>query len=302
MEHIEKERNSKLKLALILGYLLLLGILTGLSADKDISINLEDTKVIAFLEIVQAISVILLFVLPAVLIAALWTKPGIHYLGITTKPAVTTMLLAGLGILLAVPLINWLADMNSHLQLPAALGVVEEWMKKSEAEAKLLTDAFTKGTSIGSLILNLFIIAFLAAVCEEIFFRGLLQKVLMECIKNKHIAIWIGAIIFSAFHMEFYGFVPRMLMGAYLGYLFYWSGSLWPGMIAHFVNNGMQVFLVWLGNRGAIAADAADKIGVDDNQGITVIVSIVLVAMSLFLVNKIEKKRKGGKQMSPLNF
>lgn len=292
MENVEQEKNSKLKLALILFYLLLLGLLMGVSSGGDVKINLEDSKIIAFLEIGQAISVVLLFLLPAVLFAALWTKPKIHYLGITTKPSIKTMVWAGIGILVAVPLINWLADMNSQMQLPAALSGIEDWMKKSEAEAKLLTDALTKGTSIGSLILNLFVIAFLAAVCEEIFFRGMLQKVIMECVKNKHIAIWIGAILFSAFHMEFYGFVPRMLMGAYLGYLFYWSGSLMPGILAHFLNNGMQVFLVWLGNRGTINADAADKIGVEDNQGMLIVVSILMVAMSLFLVYKIEKKRK----------
>jgi len=137
----------------------------------------------------------------------------------------------------------------------------------------------------------LFVIALLAALSEELFFRGILQKVLIECIHNKHIGVWLAAIIFSAFHMQFFGFLPRMLMGVYLGYLFLWSGSLWPGIFAHFLNNGMAVFIVWLANRGAIA-DNADQVGIQEGEWIYVATSIVMVAISLFLVFRIEKKRK----------
>ncbi len=291
MENIEQERNSKLKLTILLVYILLLGLLTGISSGSDVKLNFEDAGFINMMKILQAVFVVFLFILPAVLIATLWTKPKLSYLGITTRPAATTLFIAATGMILASPLINWLAEMNSHMQLPASLSGVEEWMKKSEAEATMLTEAFTKGTSFGTLILNLFVIAFMAALSEEIFFRGLLQKVLMECVKNKHIAIWIGAAIFSAFHMQFYGFVPRMMMGAFLGYLYMWSGSLWPGIIAHFVNNAMAVFLVWLSNRGTISVDA-DKIGIEGNEWIYVLMSVIMVVSSLVLVYKSEKKRK----------
>jgi membrane protease YdiL (CAAX protease family) len=177
------------------------------------------------------------------------------------------------------------------MHLPSAFSAMETWMKNSEAKAAEMTDVFTKGTTVGVLLLNLFVVAFMAAFSEELFFRGMLQKVLIECFKNKHIGIWIGAIFFSAFHMQFYGFLPRMLMGAYLGYLFVWSGSIWPGMIAHFINNGAAVFLVWLYNRGSISADA-DKIGAEGSQMIYVVSSIVMVTISMILVYRTEKNRK----------
>ena len=132
------------------------------------------------------------------------------------------------------------------------LNGIEIWMKNSEEKAKVLTDAFTEGDSLGVLFLNLIVIALLAALSEELFFRGVLQKVLIECTRNKHLGVWIGAIIFSAFHMQFYGFLPRMLMGAFLGYLFLWSGSLWLGIFAHFINNGMAVLIIWLINKNVI--------------------------------------------------
>jgi membrane protease YdiL (CAAX protease family) len=132
----------------------------------------------------------------------------------------------------------------------------------------------------------------MAAFSEELFFRGILQKVLNECVSNKHIGVWIGAALFSAFHMQFYGFLPRMLMGAYLGYLFLWSGSLWPGILAHFINNGMAVLLMWMSNRGDIKVDA-DKVGIQENEWVFVLISFVMVSLSLYLVYNNEKKKIG---------
>ncbi len=293
MENIEQERKPWGKLSVVLSYIFLFGLLTAISSGGgDIKLNLEDANMMNVLKFAQAVAVILLFIVPAVLFAGLWTKDKTHYLGITTRPAVSTLFIGAAGMLLALPMINWLAEMNSQMHLPAAFSGIETWMKNSEAEAAQLTEAFTKGTSVGVLILNLFVIAFMAALSEEIFFRGVLQKILMECVKNKHVAIWIGAALFSAFHMQFYGFVPRMLMGAYLGYLFFWSGSLWPGIIAHFINNGAAVYLVWLSNRGTISVDA-DKIGVENNEWVYVLVSVVMVVTSMVLVYRAEQKRKG---------
>jgi membrane protease YdiL (CAAX protease family) len=290
MEHTGQERHSWLKLTSLLIFMLAYGMLNVIGGDSDLNLNFDDGNVMIFLKIAQAVSVVVIFILPAVLIAVFWTQPKIHYLGLTKKPAFSTLLIAGVGILLAMPVINWLAEMNQHMELPQAFAGMEEWMRSSEEKAAQLTEGFTKGTSVGILILNLFVIAFMAALSEEIFFRGIFQKVSIECFKNKHAGVWFGAIIFSAFHMQFFGFVPRMLMGAYLGYLFLWSGSLWPGIVAHFINNGAAVFMVWLSNRGVISVDA-DKIGIEQSELIYVAISGVAVITSLVLVHRIESKR-----------
>lgn len=291
MQNIEPERQLWLKLSFLLVYIFALGLLTVLGGDDDIVMNLDNPNTIATLKIIQGLSVLVVFVFPAILFAVFWTKPRIHYLGVTTKPAITTLMIAGIGMLLAMPMINWLSDANQHLKLPEALSGIETWMQQSEEKAKILTEAFTKGTSVGVLILNLIVIALMAALSEELFFRGVLQKVLIDCTRNKHVGVWIGAILFSAFHMQFFGFLPRMLMGAYLGYLFLWSGSLWPSIVAHFINNGMAVVLIWLVNRGAIP-DNADKVGIEEGEWLYVATSVATVIITLFLVYRIEKKRK----------
>ncbi len=291
MQNIEQERHSWLKLTVILVWLFIYGLLNVLGGNNDVALNLDNPAVIALLYIGQVLGIIILFITPTLLFSVFWTKSRLGYTGIKTKPALASLLIGAVGILLALPMINWLAELNQNMHLPSAFSAMETWMKNSEAKAAEMTDVFTKGTTVGVLLLNLFVVAFMAAFSEELFFRGMLQKVLIECFKNKHMGIWIGAIFFSAFHMQFYGFLPRMLMGAYLGYLFVWTGSIWPGMIAHFINNGTAVFLVWLSNRGAISADA-DKIGAEGSQMIYVVSSIAMVAISMILFYRIEKNRK----------
>jgi membrane protease YdiL (CAAX protease family) len=291
MQNIEKERNSWFKLAVILLAIFSIGALTAISSGEDTSLNLDDPNMILMMKLVQTVAVVFIFIAPAVAFAILWTREGLRYLGMSIKPAFSTTLIASIGMVVALPLINGLAELNQRMQLPASLHHLEEWMKRSEDTAAKMTEAFMQGTDISTLFLNLFVIAFMAAISEELFFRGMLQKVLIECFKNKHVSIWIGAILFSAFHMQFYGFIPRMFMGAYLGYLFLWTGSLWPGIIAHFMNNGLAVYVGWLINRGTISADA-DKVGMGPEEWIYVAFSATMVIISLILIYRIEKKRQ----------
>lgn len=290
MQNIEQERHSSIKLIVIISWIILFAVISILGSSTEPSFNLDNPNTISLLYIGQVFGVIVLFIVPSLLFSAFWTRSGIAYTGIKTRASITTLLLGSLGILFAFPLINWLSEVNQQMHLPSALNGIEIWMKNSEARAAEMTDIFTRGTTVGILILNLFVVAFMAALSEELFFRGVLQKVLGECVKNKHIAVWIGAVFFSAFHMQFFGFFPRMLMGAYLGYLFLWSGSLWPGIIAHFLNNGMAVFLIWLINRGVIPKNI-DKLGMESTEWIYVICSFLMVAASLIIVRGIEKKK-----------
>lgn len=283
MQNNEEERQSGLKLSVILLIITLLFVLNLLGDKEDIQMNLDNPKTIAVLKILQGVGVLIGFAMPAVLFATLWTRSKINYLGLHNKPAFSTLLIAGTGMMMALPMINWLAEMNQGMQLPDALSGIEAWMKHSEEKAAIFTDALTKGGTVDVLLLNLVVIALVAALSEELFFRGVLQKVLIEVTRNKHVGVWLGAILFSAIHMQFYGFLPRMLMGAYLGYLFLWSGSLWLGIFAHFLNNGMAVLLIWLSNRGVINVDA-DKVGIQENEWMFVVISLVMVTMSLILV------------------
>ncbi len=284
------EKNSWLKLLVILVFIIGYGVLNIMGGDSELPIDFNKSKMINLLKIGQVISVIIVFILPAVLFAQLWTTKKIHYLGLTKIPHTTTILYALFAMLFAMPLINWLSELNQQMNFPESFNNIETWMRNSEEKSAKLTEAFMNTTSVKGLLLNFFVVAFMAALSEEIFFRGIVQNVLVECLKNMHIAVWTGAILFSAFHMQFFGFFPRMIMGAFLGYLYLWSGSLWPSMLAHFINNGIATLLFWLNKKGLIS-DNVENIGVGNKQSILVLFSIFIVGALIYLVYKNEKKR-----------
>ena len=139
------------------------------------------------------------------------------------------------------PVINLLGLLNKQMELPAFMAPIEEWMRAQETLAEQLTTILLSSDSVWVILANLIVIAVTAGITEEFLFRGALQRVIGKWTSNPHTIIWIAAILFSAFHLQFYGFLPRMILGAYFGYLLYWSKSIWIPVFAHFVNNAFAV-------------------------------------------------------------
>lgn len=146
-------------------------------------------------------------------------------------------------------------EWNMNISFPDFLSWFEEWARATEDRAAALTSFITGFTSPGVFVVALVVIAVLPAIGEELVFRGILQNEFHKGFGNIHIAIWVSAIIFSAIHMQFFGFIPRLLLGALFGYLYYWSGNLIIPIIAHFVNNGLTVLVIYLNNIGSIEMD-----------------------------------------------
>ena len=167
------------------------------------------------------------------------------------------------------------------MKLPAFLQSVQDWMERYEKEAAALTDAFLKMDSKKDLFINLFMVGLLPAIGEEFLFRGVIQKLLRQMTGNAHSAIIITAILFSAIHMQFFGFVPRFLLGAFFGYLLYWSGSIWLPVTAHFVNNGMAVIFSWYQQRNQLPFNP-DTVGSEMRDWWIVLLSTVTVVVIAF--------------------
>jgi uncharacterized protein len=251
---------------------------------------LDDPDNLNLLKIVQIISEIFIFIVPVIVFVFLVAKRKAEYLQIDKSGKISVYLLAGLLMLVASPLINFMAEINSYLTLPPWLHGLEEWMKTSEAKDDALTTAFIGHQNYFDLFMNLIMIALVAAIAEELYFRAAFQKILVNMTKSTHAGIWITGAIFSAIHVQFYGFLPRMLMGVYLGYLLFWTGSLWVPVFAHFINNGAAVVFAFLEERKIISADA-DKVGSHGSEALFVLISTVLVIVLLVAIYRLSTRK-----------
>ena len=186
-----------------------------------------------------------------------------------------------------LPFNSWLQTINSEMKLPKSLAGLEEFMKNMESQMGELTGMMTNFSSIWQLFLAILVIGIIAGVGEELIFRGLVQRKLWLGTGNIHIAIWGAAFIFSFIHFQFYGFLPRMLLGALLGYLYFWTGNLWVSIFAHAFNNSFAVVMIYLENHEIISPDLEKMENVPFQA---VIISLVLTLVLLFYFRKLVEK------------
>ncbi|WP_229203184.1 CPBP family intramembrane glutamic endopeptidase [Dyadobacter jejuensis] len=185
------------------------------------------------------------YLLPALLFIYFIERKSME--GINTRQYTSgrVWLLAILVVILSIPLNAKFIEWNSAMRFPEALSGLESWMREKENQMEVLTKFLTTYTQVGQLLIAMVVVVLLPAMGEELVFRGVIQRKLAET-GNIHMAIWLAAAIFSAIHFQFYGFIPRMLLGALFGYLYYWSGNIWVAILAHFVNNGFVLVMVYL--------------------------------------------------------
>ena len=194
-----------------------------------------------FMKVMQVVQVSLIFLMPSLLCAYLFHKSAPRFLKINKAIDGKFLLLSILLIFAIQPLIAFTGYYNSQLTLPESMAGLERIMKMMEEQTQMLIEKMLTTNSVIILLVNLFVIAITAGVTEEFFFRGSLQQTIKKICKNGHVAVWITAFIFSFIHFQFYGFVPRLLLGALLGYIFLWSGNLWIAVIVHAINNTIGV-------------------------------------------------------------
>lgn len=194
------------------------------------------------------------------------------------------VLFSAIMMVVAIPFIDVLAKLNEGLHLPQSLHSLEEWIRTTETKSAAITEQLLATTTLGGLFANIGIIALITAISEELFFRGFVQRLLEER-TNQHIAIWVTAIIFSAIHFQFLGFVPRLVLGAMFGYLAVWSGSLLLPIIAHFINNAIGVIAYYLSHNKIL------EIPTENFAPSTGLISLVVLATIFFLINKYYSKK-----------
>lgn len=176
----------------------------------------------------------------------------------------TWLAVGGILLIYAVglPFLNQVIFWNNQMHFPSALHSMEQTIRTWEDNALTQTDTLLEGTSVSTLLLNVLVVGIITGICEELVFRGTLQRIIGSGSIGPHLSIWIAAVIFSIMHFQFFGFIPRVLLGAFFGYMFYWTGSIWMSATAHAINNSLYVTVTWLVNNGV-------NVGNLDSFGVT---------------------------------
>ncbi len=218
---------------------------------------LSDYSYISAFKILLVVQQIGLFLAPAILLAIVEGKKPSNFYGLKAPKAELLLLVTVLSICW-MPIIGLSNELNQKMALPGFLKGLENWMRAMEDNGAKATEAILQMKSISMLLVNLFVIAIVPAICEEFIFRGAIQRVIFRLKSNPHVAIWLSAFIFSAIHFQFFGFLPRLLLGAAFGYIYFWTGSIWYAVFAHFLNNGYAVvvaFFLQANNKSISSAD-----------------------------------------------
>lgn len=249
----------------------------GLLLKDGVKFTPQIQQLLLQMKLSQGVQTVGIFLIPALVILFIFYKRSGVALPLTSR-------VAGYDVLYVFFLIFF---SNTFLAVVAQYSQMLPWPKEfisGREQNETLTKLLLMGTGYGDLMLNLFIVAVLPAFCEEFFFRGFLQRVLMKWFKDAHLSILIAAVVFSAFHFDAVNFLPRFLLGAMLGYLFYWTGSLWLPIIAHFLHNAQIVLLMFVVNNVKGTSGLGDMDGSLSVSSFHLILSVALTGLLLLSI------------------
>ena len=289
MQHPIIKKTTKFERLFILLALIIIGLILGTVVGLAyVFITKSNPQDLNSLRFMQISSQLFTFVFPPIAYAFLVKEKPVNALGL--KNVKILWFLIGTAMIFAImPLNSILAEWNAGLKLPESLSALEQMMKDMQESATAMIEKFVSVNTIGGLILNLFMIAGLAALGEELLFRSIIQTSLIKICKNAHVGILIASAIFSFIHLEFYGFVPRLILGMLLGYMFYFSGSIWVPMLMHFLNNGTVVLIYFFNNKDITNIDV-DTFG-QTSIPVLIVSIVVMIVLFLFSIKYSDKER-----------
>lgn len=255
------------------------------------SLDLSKPEIITFMKYIQTVSQLAIFILPPVLFAFLVHRKIADYLRLNVRFNVAQLILSILLIYVCLPFLSWIGSLNEQMVLPEFLSGLENWMKNSEEMASQQIVAFLNVKSMGAILFNFIMIALMPAIGEELLFRGVLVRFFKKWFRNVHIAVIVSSILFSALHMQFYGFFPRLALGLILGYTFVWTSSLWIPIILHFLNNASILVFYYMSQNSEVMDQEIESFGASDNI-VVILISALISGMLLYLIYQQKKITK----------
>lgn len=233
----------------------------------------DDPRYVAASKLIQIVGSIGTFIVPAFLFSFLFSGDLYSYYGFRNPVGTIPLLLTVLMMVSVIPFINYMAEINLRMEVP--IQALDRILRTLEEDAEEMMVAFTASKNLWGLLVNLLMIGVIAAVGEELIFRGVLQRLMIGMVRNVHLAVVLTAILFSAFHFQFFSFLPRFVLGLVLGYLMYYGRSIWYPILAHLVNNAMGVIYYYFSSRGS-TDDMLEEIGTSTLIPVAAVISLAL--------------------------
>lgn len=281
-------KSPGMRIAVLFGSFFVLLIFTSIisSVIDSLSMGSERTHMLWG----GVIQCLVAFCIPAFILARFSSNHWADWLELTKRPGLKAILGVIIVYLVSMPAMEWIIEWNANLHLPATFSSVETLFRQWEESSEKSTQILLSANGWGEIFAGVIVIGLLTGFSEELFFRGGLQGILQRTNMGKTTAVWFAAFIFSAMHFQFFGFIPRLLMGAFFGFLLLWTRSIWVPMFAHILNNSMVVLTAALsGDTSASLIDTTGKSVYFDNPYGVLTSLILTIAFLVFFRNSFFK-------------
>lgn len=197
------------------------------------------------LKLLQFFNALGMFLLPAMIFSQLISSQPHSYLRISTWPKWHVAALIVVLFVAVSPITDALSWLNNSLALPSFLADFEREMRAAKTASEAMIGNLVVMNNWREFLVNILVLALMPALAEEFFFRGILQRILVDKTGRIHLSVWVTAFAFALMHMQFFAILPLAILGALLGYLKEWTGSLWASILGHFVNNALIVVMLF---------------------------------------------------------
>lgn len=242
--------------------------------------NINNPSILALHRLMMIIITIFVFITPSTIFRRYMEFDGQDYLVVRKKPSIKIIGIIVLLFLFCFPASNFLFYINNLVDMGEAI-------INAEAQDAKFTQAILYTDSFSTYIINLFAIALLTAIGEELLFRGIFQRLFLKIVPNIHLAIFFGAILFSMMHFSYAGFLPRLFMGMVLGYIYLTTANIWYCILFHFLNNALAITFAWLITKGYDLSfyDLFGSMSFDRWIGLSLL--LILITYGIFQLKKL---------------
>lgn len=229
----------------------------------------------------QFISATISFLLPALLFSYYSSPKALTYVGIQRSFSPFILVLCVIMLFSIQPFITYIGQLNEHIHF----GSFQNYMKQMEELYERAMKAFLQMHSFSDLLVNLFLMALMPAISEELFFRGAFQKVLFRLSHKPWLAILSSSLVFALLHGTLLKIIPIFVLGLLLGTVYHLTRNIWYNIVIHLINNSLALLAYYYSDRSSLMKKISD-----DTTTFPFYIVLLSIALTVFFLISIAKK------------